>query len=84
MLPAALSSVLTGCRVGLVISAFAVVLAEMIASADGLGRLIHTAQSLQTVDMFVPHIVFAMLTLVLSAALQAPSAKLLAGYPLAD
>jgi NitT/TauT family transport system permease protein len=75
VLPAALSSVLAGCRVGLVISPFVVFLAEMIASADGRGRLIYAAQSPQTVDIFVPHIATATLTLVrnASARRRAPS-----------
>ena len=39
-LPAALPSVLTGCRIGLVISCIVVFLAEMITSTDGLGHLL--------------------------------------------
>ena len=40
VLPAALPSVLTGCRIGLVISCIVVFLAEMITSTDGLGHLL--------------------------------------------
>ena len=46
VLPAALPSVLTGCRIGLVISCIVVFLAEMITSTDGLGHLlVHAARS---------------------------------------
>ncbi|MET0674631.1 MAG: ABC transporter permease subunit, partial [Bradyrhizobium sp.] len=37
VLPAAMPSILTGCRIGLVISCIVVFLAEMITSTDGLG-----------------------------------------------
>ena len=40
VLPAALPSILTGCRIGLVISCIVVFLAEMISSTDGLGYLL--------------------------------------------
>jgi NitT/TauT family transport system permease protein len=83
MLPAALPAVLTGCRVGLVISTIVVFLAEMITSTDGLGHLlIYAARSLHTVDMFVPLITIAMLGLLLNAACNALCARLLAPYPL--
>ena len=46
VLPAALPSVLTGCRIGLVISCIVVFLAEMITSTDGLGHLlVHAART---------------------------------------
>ena len=38
VLPAAVPSILTGCRIGLVISCIVVFLAEMITSTDGLGH----------------------------------------------
>jgi ABC-type nitrate/sulfonate/bicarbonate transport system permease component len=83
VLPAALPAVLTGCRIGLVISAIVVFLAEMITSTDGLGHLlIYAARSLHTVDMFVPLITMAMLGLLLNAAFNALCARLLAPYPL--
>ena len=40
VLPAALPSILTGCRIGLVISCIVVFLAEMITSTDGLGHML--------------------------------------------
>ena len=43
VLPAAVPSILTGCRIGLVISCIVVFLAEMITSTDGLGHLLVTA-----------------------------------------
>ena len=56
VLTAALPSILTGCRIGLVISCIVVFLAEMITSTDGLGHLlVRAARNFQTVDMFVPH-----------------------------
>jgi len=83
VLPAALPAVLTGCRIGLVISAIVVFLAEMITSTDGLGHLlIYAARSLHTIDMFVPLITMAILGLILNAAFNALCARLLAPYPL--
>ena len=43
VLPAAMPSILTGCRIGLVISCIVVFLAEMITSTDGLGHVLVTA-----------------------------------------
>ena len=55
VLPAAAPSILTGCRIGLVISCIVVFLAEMITSTDGLGHVLVTAaRTFQAVDMFVP------------------------------
>ena len=55
VLPAAVPSILTGCRIGLVISCIVVFLAEMITSTDGLGHVLVTAaRTFQAVDMFVP------------------------------
>lgn len=82
VLPAALPSVLTGCRVGLVISCIVVFLAEMITSTDGLGHLlVRAARSFQTVDMFVPLITISLLGLLLNAALNALRRRLLIGFP---
>lgn len=82
VLPAALPSVLTGCRIGLVISCIVVFLAEMIASSDGLGHLlVYASRSFETVDMFVPLIAISLLGLVLNAAFNALRARLLAGFP---
>jgi NitT/TauT family transport system permease protein len=82
VLPAALPSVLTGCRIGLVMSCIVVFLAEMIASSDGLGHLlVYASRSFETVDMFVPLIAISLLGLVLNAAFNALRARLLAGFP---
>jgi ABC-type nitrate/sulfonate/bicarbonate transport system permease component len=82
VLPAALPSVLTGCRIGLVISCIVVFLAEMISSTNGLGHLlVYAARSFHTVDMFVPLIAISMLGLLLNAGFNALRARLLAGFP---
>jgi ABC-type nitrate/sulfonate/bicarbonate transport system permease component len=82
VLPAALPSVLTGCRIGLVISCIVVFLAEMITSTNGLGHLlVYAARSFHTVDMFVPLITISILGLLLNAAFNALRARLLAGFP---
>ena len=78
VLPAALPSVLTGCRVGLVIACIVVFLAEMISSTNGLGHLlVYASRSFHTVDMFVPLIAISLLGLMLNAAFNALSAWLL-------
>ena len=82
VLPAALPSILTGCRIGLVISCIVVFLAEMIAATEGLGHLlVRAARSFQTVDMFVPLISISLLGLALNAALNAVRRVLLRGFP---
>jgi ABC-type nitrate/sulfonate/bicarbonate transport system permease component len=82
VLPAALPSILTGCRIGLVISCIVVFLAEMISSTDGLGYLlVRAARSFQTVDMFVPLISISLLGLILNAALYGARKLLLRGFP---
>ena len=82
VLPAALPSVLTGCRIGLVISCIVVFLAEMITSTNGLGHLlIYAARSFETVDMFVPLITISLLGLALNAGFNALQARLLIGFP---
>jgi NitT/TauT family transport system permease protein len=82
VLPAALPSVLTGCRIGLVISCIVVFLAEMISSTNGLGHLlIYASRSFLTVDMFVPLIAISILGLVLNAGFNVLRARLLAGFP---
>jgi NitT/TauT family transport system permease protein len=82
VLPAALPSVLTGCRIGLVISCIVVFLAEMITSTNGLGHLlVYAARSFHTVDMFVPLITISILGLLLNAGFNALRARLLAGFP---
>ena len=82
VLPAALPSILTGCRIGLVISCIVVFLAEMIAATEGLGHLlVRAARSFQTVDMFVPLISISLLGLALNAALNAVRRVLMRGFP---
>jgi ABC-type nitrate/sulfonate/bicarbonate transport system permease component len=82
VLPAAMPSILTGCRIGLVISCIVVFLAEMITSTDGLGHLLVTAaRTFQAVDMFVPLITISLLGLILNGALEALRSFLLRGFP---
>jgi NitT/TauT family transport system permease protein len=82
VLPAALPSILTGCRIGLVISCIVVFLAEMISSTDGLGYLlVRAARSFLTVDMFVPLISISLLGLILNGALYGARKVLLRGFP---
>ena len=72
LLPSALPSILTGCRIGLVIACINVFLAEMISSTDGLGHLlVLAARSYKVVDMFVPLVLISTVGLCLSALLQA-------------
>lgn len=82
VLPAALPSVLTGCRIGLVISCIVVFLAEMISSSNGLGHLlVYASRSFHTVDMYVPLITISILGLALNAGFNALRARLLVGFP---
>jgi ABC-type nitrate/sulfonate/bicarbonate transport system permease component len=81
VLPAAIPSILTGCRIGLVISCIVVFLAEMITSTDGLGHVLVTAaRTFQTVDMFVPLITISLLGLVLNGLLEGLRAYLMRGF----
>jgi ABC-type nitrate/sulfonate/bicarbonate transport system permease component len=82
VLPAAMPSILTGCRIGLVISCIVVFLAEMITSSDGLGHLlVVAARTFQTVDMFVPLITISLLGLILNGLLHGVRSYLLRGFP---
>jgi ABC-type nitrate/sulfonate/bicarbonate transport system permease component len=82
VLPAAMPSILTGCRIGLVISCIVVFLAEMITSTDGLGHLlVIAARNFQTVDMFVPLITISLLGLILNGLLNGLRSYLLRGFP---
>ena len=82
VLMAALPSVLTGARIGLVIACIVVFLAEMITSSDGLGHLlVLAARNFRTVDMFVPLITISLLGLMLNGAFNALRAWLLRGFP---
>ena len=85
VLPAAAPSILTGCRIGLVISCIVVFLAEMIASTDGLGHVLVTAaRTFQAVDMFVPLITISLLGLILNGLLEALRSYLLRGFSESD
>jgi ABC-type nitrate/sulfonate/bicarbonate transport system permease component len=82
VLPAAAPSILTGCRIGLVISCIVVFLAEMITSTDGLGHVLVTAaRTFQAVDMFVPLITISLLGLLLNGLLETLRSYLLRGFP---
>src|SRR4051794_20940728 len=82
VLPAAVPSILTGCRIGLVISCIVVFLAEMITSTEGLGHLlVAAARTFQTVDMFVPLITISLLGLILNGLLQGLRPYRLRGFP---
>lgn len=82
VLPAAAPSILTGCRIGLVISCIVVFLAEMITSSDGLGHVLVTAaRTFQAVDMFVPLITISLLGLILNGLLELVRSYLLRGFP---
>ena len=82
VLPAAVPSILTGCRIGLVISCIVVFLAEMITSTDGLGHVLVTAaRTFQAVDMFVPLITISLLGLILNGLLEGLRNYLLRGFP---
>lgn len=82
VLPAAAPAILTGCRIGLVISCIVVFLAEMITSTDGLGHVLVTAaRTFQAVDMFVPLITISLLGLLLNGLLEWLRSYLLRGFP---
>ncbi len=82
VLPAAAPSILTGCRIGLVISCIVVFLAEMITSTDGLGHVLVTAaRTFQAVDMFVPLVTISLLGLILNGLLELLRSYLLRGFP---
>ena len=82
VLRAALPSILTGCRISLIIACIVVFLAEMITSTDGLGHvLVRAARNFQTVDMFVPIIAISLLGLLLNAGFNVLRGRLLIGYP---
>lgn len=82
VLPAAMPSILTGCRIGLVISCVVVFLAEMITSTDGLGhQLVMASRSFLTVDMFVALISISLLGLVLNFLLGQARRFFLRGFP---
>ena len=81
VLMAALPSVLTGARIGLVIACIVVFLAEMITSSDGLDHLlVRASRNFQTVDMFVPLITISLFGLALNVGFNALRRRLLAGF----
>jgi ABC-type nitrate/sulfonate/bicarbonate transport system permease component len=62
VIPAALPSILTGARIGLVGAIIGVFLAEMIAGADGLGHVMAVAyRTLATPDMYVAIVAVSLL-----------------------
>jgi len=82
VLMAAMPSVLTGCRIGLIIACIVVFLAEMITSSDGLGYwLVRAGRNFQTVDMYVPLISISILGLTLNAVFNMLRGYLLRGFP---
>lgn len=82
IMPAALPSILTGCRVAMIISCIVVFLSEMISSTEGLGYvLINAARNFKVVDMFVPIILISALGLTLGALFNVIKKKLLVGFP---
>lgn len=82
ILPAALPSILTGCRVAMIISCIVVFLSEMISSTEGLGYvLIDASRYFRVVDMFVPIILISALGLTLSALFNLVRRRLLVGFP---
>lgn len=81
-MPAALPSILTGCRVAMIISCIVVFLSEMISSTEGLGYvLINAARNFKVIDMFVPIILISALGLTLGAIFNVIKKKLLVGFP---
>ncbi len=82
ILPAAMPSILTGCRIGLVISCVSVFLAEMITSTEGLGnQLMVASRNFVTVDMFVALIAISLLGLILNFLLGQARRYFLRGFP---
>jgi NitT/TauT family transport system permease protein len=82
ILPAAMPSILTGCRIGLIISCVSVFLAEMITSTEGLGhQLVVASRSFQTVDMFVSLVSISLLGLALNFLLGRARKYFLRGFP---
>jgi NitT/TauT family transport system permease protein len=62
VVPAALPSILTGARIGLVGAIIGVFLGEMIAGADGLGHMMAVAyRTLDTGDMYVSIVVISLI-----------------------
>lgn len=81
-MPAALPSILTGCRVAMIISCIVVFLSEMISATEGLGYvLINAARNFKMIDMFVPIILISALGLMLSALFNIIRRRLLVGFP---
>lgn len=70
ILPACLPSIITGIRIGAVIGCIVVLLAEMLASTNGLGHvLVSASRSFRTADMFVPIVIMSLVGFMLDKAL---------------
>lgn len=70
ILPACLPSIITGIRVGAVIGCIVVLLAEMLASTNGLGHvLVSASRNFRTADMFVPIVIMSLVGFSLDKAL---------------
>lgn len=70
ILPACLPSIITGIRIGAVIACIVVLLAEMLASTNGLGHvLVSASRSFRTADMFVPIVIMSLIGFSLDKAL---------------
>jgi len=70
ILPACLPAIITGIRVGAVIACIVVLLAEMLASTNGLGHvLVSASRSFRSADMFVPIIIMSLIGFCLDKAL---------------
>ena len=79
VLPAALPTILTGARIGLVGAIIGVFLGEMIAGADGLGHMMAVAyRTLETADMYVAIVTVSLCGYVLDRAFLFARGRLLA------
>jgi NitT/TauT family transport system permease protein len=82
VIPAALPSIMTGARIGLVGAIIGVFLGEMIAGADGLGHLMAAGyRTLDTPDMYVAIIAVSLAGFLLDRAFLAIRRRLLAWNP---
>lgn len=62
VLPACLPAIITGVRIGAVIACIVVLLAEMVASTNGLGYvLVIASRNFHTADMFVPIVIMSVI-----------------------
>jgi ABC-type nitrate/sulfonate/bicarbonate transport system permease component len=78
VIPAALPSILTGARIGLVGAIIGVFLGEMIAGADGLGHMMAVAyRTLETSDMYVAILTISIIGFLLDRTFLAARGRLL-------